>query len=474
MTKPNILWICTDQQRFDTIAALGNPHIRTPNLDRLASEGVAFTHAYAQSPVCTPSRASFLTGRYPRTTGARQNGQAIPADEVLVSRMLADAGYDCGLSGKLHLAPCKGQVEKRIDDGYRVFHWSHHPHPDWPENEYMQWLTSSGHAWKDVYPGPKGKHAYPGVPAELHQTTWCFDRAMDFIREQRDAPWLMSINCFDPHHPFDPPKEYLDRYDPDGLPDPKYKPGELANKPIFQQVDHDGAYGGMLLAFSKMTPRERREVTAAYYAMIELIDHNVGRILKMLDDTGRREDTIVIFMSDHGELLGDHGMYLKGPHMYDCSVRVPLIISWPGRFKSGLRSDALVELVDVVPTLLDAAGIPIPSRVQGKSLFDLCAGSADPHHHKDYVYTEYYVGQPFHRALKPQPLVTMARNRTHKVSVFHGMEVGELYDLQADPDEFDNLWASPRHRDLKMDMMKLCLDACVFTQDPMPERTADW
>jgi len=474
MTRPNILWICTDQQRFDTIAALGNQHINTPNLDRLASEGVAFSHAYSQSPVCTPSRASFLTGRYPRTTGARQNGQAMPADEVLISRMLADAGYDCGLSGKLHLAPCHRQVEKRIDDGYRVFNWSHHPHPDWPENEYTQWLLANGHAWKDIYPGPNGKSAYAGVPAELHQTTWCIDRAMDFINEQRESPWLMSVNIFDPHHPFDPPAEYLNRYDADKLPDPSYKPGELDNKPIFQQVDHDGAYGGTLLAYSKMTPRERREITASYYAMVELIDHNVGRILKMLDDTGRREDTIVIFMSDHGELLGDHGMYLKGPHMYDCSVRVPLIISWPGRFKSGLVSDAMVELVDIVPTLLDAVRIPVPNRVQGKSLYGICTGDADPHHHKDHVYTEYYVGQPFHRALKPQPLVTMVRNRTHKMSVFHGMEVGELYDLQADPSEFDNLWASPQHTDVKMDMMKLCLDASVMTQDPLPERTADW
>lgn len=472
--RPNILWICTDQQRYDTITSLGNKHIRTPNVDRLASEGVTFTHAFSQSPVCTPSRASFLTGRYPRTTGARQNGQCIPPDEVLVTKMLADAGYDCGLSGKLHLAACQRRVEKRIDDGYRVFHWSHHPHPDWPENEYIQWLESTGHKWKDVYPGPKGKHAYPGVPAELHQTTWCFDRAMDFISEERKTPWLMSINCFDPHHPFDPPKEYLDRYDPDKLPDPKYKPGELDNKPIFQQVDHDGAYGGMLLAYSKMTPRERREVTAAYYAMIEQIDHNVGRILKMLDDSSQRENTIVIFMSDHGELLGDHGMYLKGPHMYDCSVRVPLILSWPGHFKSGLRSDALVELVDLVPTLLTAAGMPIPARVQGKSLYDLCSGKADPHQHKDYAYTEYYVGQPFHKALRTQPLVTMIRSRTHKIAVYAGMEQGELYDLKADPNEFDNLWDSQAHKDLKHDLVKMCFDASVCTTDPMPERVADW
>ena len=470
--RPNILWICTDQQRFDTISALGNKYIRTPNLDRLISEGITFTHAFAQAPVCTPSRASFLTGRYPRTNGARQNGQCIPDDEVLVTKMLADAGYDCGLSGKLHIAPCCNVDEVRIDDGYRVFNWSHDPRPMWKANEYIQWLESKGHKWDDLY-HPKG-HAFAGIPAELHQTPWCFDRAMDFINEKREGPWCMSVNVFAPHHPFDPPKEYLDRYDPDKLSDPDYKLGELDNKPIFQQVDHDGAYGGMLLGYSKMTPRERREVTAAYYAMIEQIDDSVGRILKMLDETGQRENTIVIFMSDHGELLGDHGMYLKGPHMYDCSIRVPLIISWPGRFKSGLKSDALVELVDIVPTLLDAAGMETPVRAQGKSLYDICTGKADPHEHRDYAYSEYYVAQPFHREMKEIPLVTTVRTRTAKINSFAGLDIGELYDLEADPGEHDNLWDSPDHRDLKADMMKLCFDASILTQDPLPERIADW
>jgi len=474
MTRPNILWICTDQQRYDTINALGNPYIQTPNLDRLCAEGVVFTNAFAQNPVCTPSRASFLTGRYPRTTRARQNGQCIPPDEVLITKMLADAGYDCGLAGKLHLSACQRRVEQRIDDGYRVFHWSHHPHPDWTENAYIQWLESKGYKWSDVYKGGGGRYAYPGVPAELHQTTWCFDRAIEFIQQDRDGPWCMSINCFDPHHPFDPPQEYLERYDPDALPDPAYQPGELDNKPFYQRIDHDGAYGGMLLAFSKMTPRERREVKAAYYAMIELIDYNVGRIMKMLDDTGRREDTIVIFMSDHGEMLGDHGFFLKGPFMYDCSVRVPLVISWPDNFKSNLRSNALVELVDLVPTLLTATGLPIPTRVQGKSFYDICAGRTDADCHRESVFAEYYVSQPFHRKYKPDPNLTMIRTKRHKLVVYHGMDEGELYDLEADPNEFVNLWDNPDCKDLKFELMKQCFDRSVFSMDPIPERVADW
>ena len=147
--RPNVLWICTDQQRHDTLGCQGNDFVRTPHLDRLAAGGMRFTRAFSQSPVCTPSRASFLTGRYPRTTRCRQNGQSIPEDEVLVTRLLADAGYTCGLAGKLHLSPCHPEVthgsERRIADGYDEFHWSHHPSPDdWPTNEYFHWLRERG------------------------------------------------------------------------------------------------------------------------------------------------------------------------------------------------------------------------------------------------------------------------------------------------------------------------------------------
>jgi len=259
MDRPNILWICTDQQRYDTIACMGSPHIRTPRLDRLASEGVAFSHAFAQNPVCTPSRASFLTGRYPRTTRARQNGQNIPEDEVLVTRM-----------------------------------------------------------------------------------------------------------------------------------------------------------------------------------------------------------------------LGDHGIFLKGPHMYDCAVRVPLIISWPTRFGRGLVSDALVELVDLAPMLLDAAGLETPARMQGRSLLGICDGTANPHEHKDAVYAEYYNAMPFHNWHRPRPYVTMVRTRTHKLAVTHGLGTGELYDLEADPGEHRNLWDSPGHKDVKIELLTRLADAAAFTADPIPERIADW
>jgi arylsulfatase A-like enzyme len=465
--KPNILWICTDQQRADTIHALGNPHIRTPHIDAMVANGTAFTRAYCQSPVCTPSRASFLTGRYPRTTRCRQNGQAMPPQERLISRLLADAGYTCGLAGKLHLATCaNGVVEKRIDDGYEVFHWSHHPQPDWPENAYTQWLTAQGTSWEELYDGPTTPYIKHGIPAEFSQTTWCANMAIDFLREQQGTPWFFSYNCFAPHHPFDPPGDYLARYNPDELPLPKIDPREPGSKTSYQQLDaqyaHNDPSGYHAAA---MSDRDKREVTAAYYAMVELIDENVGSMIAALEETGQLENTIVIFMSDHGEMLGDHCIYLKGPHFYEAAVHVPLIMQWPDQFQANQRADGLMELTDIAPTLLDAAGIKIPTAMQGKTLLPILQGTADPHAHRDYVFSEYYNAWSHRHSYG-----TMYRTETHKMIVYHGTDQGELYDLQADPNEFENLWHSPDNAALKTNLLKATFDASVFTMDPTPLR----
>ncbi len=467
--RPNILWICTDQQRFDTIAALGNSCISTPNIDKLMSEGITFTRAYSQSPVCTPSRAAFLTGRYPRTARCRQNGAQIPPDEILVTRLLAEDGYDCGLVGKLHLGPCQRRAEKRINDGYRVFHWSHHPAPDWPENDYIKWVESKGQSWSKLYHRTPGEPAWAGMPTEFHQTTWCAEKTIEFLSEERDSPWLMSFNCFDPHHSFDPPAEYLKKYDPDDVPAPSFRPGELDNKTEFQRVDHQGAYGGNGMSFVKLTEYQRRKVVAAYYAMIELIDDQVGRMLQALEDTGQRDNTLVIFTSDHGEMLGDHGIFLKGPYFYDCAIRVPLILRWPGRIPAGLQSDALVELMDLAPTVLEVCGLSPLDRMQARSLLPICTGQSDPGKHRDQVYCEYYNAMPGHNH---QAHGTMIFDGRYKIAVYHGRDEGELYDLETDPDEFDNLWYKQEYADLRGDLMKRCFDSSIFTMDPYPPREA--
>ncbi len=466
-TPPNILWLCTDQQRYDALGSSGNPLIRTPHIDQLAKEGVSFDRAYCQSPVCTPSRASFLTGRYPRTTRCRQNGQAMPETERLISRELADAGYTCGLAGKLHLASCSGgKVETRIDDGYSTFHWSHHPQPDWPENAYTQWLTSKGKAWEELYQGPGSDYVKEGIPTEFHQTTWCAEKTIEFFEEHKGKPWMFSFNCFAPHHPFDPPADYLSRYKAEDMPLPKANDGELDKKPTFQKLDSIWAHNTPgYFDVKGMSDQDRKEVTAAYYAMCEHIDDEVGRILKALEESGQADNTIVIFMSDHGEMLGDHGIYLKGPHFYEEAVRVPLVIRWPGHFSEGKRIKGMIELLDLAPTLIEAAGQPIPQAMQGRSLMPELTGVKDGDTVREDVFSEYYNSWTHGDAYG-----TMLRTETEKIVLYHGTDQGELYDLEGDPDEFNNLWDDPAYAEMKMRLMQRCFDRSVFTMDPTPER----
>ncbi len=479
MKRPNVLWICTDTQRFDTLGCYGNEFVQTPNLDALARNGVLFERAYSQCPLCTPSRASFLTGRYPRTTRCRQNGQSIPDDEVLVTTLLHQAGYTCGLSGKLHLSPChpsacKG-TERRIDDGYDEFHWSHHPAPDWPTNEYIEWLAERGEKFRSR-PFEGSKFIKTGMPTELHHTTWCAEKAIHFMEScaKFERPWLFSVNTFDPHDPYDPPGEYLEKYlnRLEEIPLPNYVEGELENKPIWQSIDHEAPYGGRARhAFSKMNEHDHRLCRAAYWAMCELIDTQVGRMVESLRRIGQLDNTIVIFTSDHGEMLGDHGIYFKGPYFYEPIVHMPLIISAPGMIQGGRQSKSLVELVDLAPTLLDACGMDRHAGMQGRSLWPMLTGVASLDNHREDVYCEFYNASGMYDL---PAYATMLRTEAHKLVVYHGCDLGELYDLQADPDETTNRWDDAACAPVKLSMMKRLADRMAWTVDPLPDRKADW
>jgi len=315
------------------------------------------------------------------------------------------------------------------------------------------------------------------MPAEHHQTTWCAQKAINFIEAHAslDRPWLFSVNPFDPHHPFDPPAEYLERYLDrlEDIPAPNYVPGELESKPVFQRLDHRGAYGNPgHFAFDEMTGDDHRLVRAAYWAMIDLIDDQMGRMLDALERTGQLENTIVIFISDHGEMLGDHGIYLKGPYFYEPAVRVPLVISYPAGIGGGRRSSALVQLMDLAQTLLDAVGLPHHPGMQGRSLWPLLADASAIEHHRDDVYCEYYNALTSHR--QPEAHATMVRTDRHKLVVVHGQREAELYDLDTDPDETHNLWNDAAHRDAKTDMLQCLCDRMAWTVDPLPLREAGW
>ncbi|MFW6189328.1 MAG: sulfatase [Planctomycetota bacterium] len=485
---PNVLWICTDSQRWDTLGCYGNRFVNTPNADRLAEEGVLFEHAYAQNPLCTPSRGAFLTGRYPVTTGLRQNGQCIPEGETLVTRILADNEYVCGLVGKLHLSAANRRflmgdqwwelpreerlvqgTERRIDDGYDEFHWYHSPSPQYRSGAYTRWCHRKGVEIRST-DREDSKYVKNGMPKEHHEARFCAETAVDFIERYAGYPhpWLFSINIIDPHPGFNPPAAYLEPYLErlDDVPLPNYVEGELEDKPFYQRERHESCNYGDYAESDAGDPHEHRMCRAAYWAMCDNIDAQIGAIIDALERTGQREDTLVIFTSDHGEMLGDHGLYVKGPFLYDPAVRVPLIISWPGRVRRGVRSDALVELADLAPTLLEAAGLERHPGMQARSLWPLLTGDQEPDRFRDDVYCEYYNSNPD----DPPVYLTMCRTEHHKIIIAHGMDCGELYDLEADPGENRNLWDDPDYAELKTEMLIRASNRMAWTCDPQPER----
>jgi len=225
--RPNILWYCTDQQRFDTIGALGNTFVRTPTIDRLVGAGTAFTHAYCQSPICTPSRSSFMTGMYPsRVHNTRNGNESFPTWPPLITKLIADSGYDCGMIGKFHLQSSGHRTEPRLDDGFRYWKFSHAPRDDWPEgHDYAEWVRERGGDLEVM------RTSEERIPTEFHQTTWATERSIEFVTQQRDEPWLLNVNVYDPHPPFIPPKSYADRFDPNSMPGPYFAKVISSSKP---------------------------------------------------------------------------------------------------------------------------------------------------------------------------------------------------------------------------------------------------
>ncbi len=464
--KPNILWYCTDQQRFDTIGALGNPYVHTPTLDLLVEGGTAFTHAYCQSPICTPSRTSIMSGKYPSKVHNTRNGNdTFPDSTPLISKLIADQGYDCGMIGKFHLQSSGKRTEPRIPhDGFRYWKFSHAPRDDWPEGEhdYADWVRENGGDLNEMRESPDR------VPAKFHQTTWATTRAIEFLSEERgDKPWMLNINVYDPHPPFTPPKEYADKFSADDMPGPHFETGDIAAQDKLVDADFQTR---------SKTPEEieAKDAQAKYYAMIALIDDQFARLWDAIKASSQSDNTVIIFTSDHGETLGDHGLLYKGCRFYEGLIRVPLIFHFPPAFATAHKYEHPVELLDLSATLLEIAGAAIPDDHQGYSLMPVLKKETDASTPvRDFVRCEYFDALASEFTGGNGTFASMHREGKYKISIYHSIDKGELFDLESDPWEHRNLWDNPEFQTVKNELILKSFNAHVnLTTDVGSERIA--
>ena len=378
MRRPNFLIIYTDQQRWDALGANGNQDIHTPHLDRLTSESVNFDHCFVQNPVCMPSRLSFLTGQYPSTLGVTHMGVPVPEDTITLPRLLAPYGYRSANIGKLHFQPHANRDHRTHHPPYGFDHLEISDEPGSYEDAYRAWVrrrapdqlphVSLGQApmaevWQETLGIEDGiEHPAERFPlrplasrcrADMTHTAFVAEQSIEFMRQQAQTgqPFLCIAGIYSPHSPWVAPQQYFDLYDPAALPLPSFPPEAEAQRGP-QNFPDD----------------ELRLARQGYYGQISEVDHHVGRLLSSLDELGISDDTVVIFTSDHGEWLGEHLRYGKGYPAHDQCSRVPLLIR-PADVTVPARTDTgLTEALDVLPTILDLAGIQIPPHLQGCSL----------------------------------------------------------------------------------------------------------
>ena len=367
--RPSILLITTDQQRADTIASLGNPYIQTPALDSLVAEGTAFTGAYCPSPVCMASRASLLLGQWPHQTGCVSNNP-MPQDRVSLMDILRDAGYQTHGVGKMHFGPDSRKLWGFESRDYSEEGGMHEG------DDFCAHLVRNGFGHLADPNGVRSEWYYVPQPSQLperlHHSRWIADRSLEFLeRRDRDRPFMMWTSFVKPHPPFESPVPWNRLYKPLEMSFPHLPPGYETLLTFWNRLQNRYKYRDQGADWNLI-----RLTRAAYYAAISFVDYNLGRILAHLRETGEIDNTLIVFTSDHGELLGDYGSWGKRT-MLDSAARVPLLVRYPERFERGGRCFEPASLVDVLPTCLRAAGIEPGSDRVGVDLAELAAGNAD-------------------------------------------------------------------------------------------------
>lgn len=439
----NVLLLMTDQHRLDTLGCYGNTVCRTPALDELASGGTRFDHGFTPTAICTPSRATLVTGVLPYRHKLLANPEHnIGHDDELDGRFppfseyLTAAGYRLGHIGKWHVGKDRGPADYGFD-GVR--------YPGW-ENpvtaaDYQAYLSERGlppYRLRDetrvTFPNGQAGPVIAGVldqPVEATFDYYLAERTIERLRsyaESPDQPFYLGCHWFGPHLPYCVPEAYYHRYSPSDVELPASTVETFADKPMVQRHYSD------FWAFDTFSSDQSRELIAAYWGYVSLIDEQVGRILATLDELGLTESTAVFFTADHGEFTGAHRLHSKGPAMYDDIYRIPLLARVPG-LPGGRSCDRFVELTDLTPTFLDLAGVEAPEHFDGRSLLPLLSGTADPQDWPDE-----FVGE-FHGLHFPYPQ-RMLRTRRYKL-VVNPPDRNELYDLAADPHELHNRYDHP-------------------------------
>lgn len=473
MSRPNIVVVMTDQQRWDTLGVYGNEHIHTPNLDRLANGGALFEQAFVPIPLCVPSRASLFTGRYPNRGGIGTNAAfPLPAGTPNLASSLRDAGYRTMLVGKDHLFGSDG-LARCFDQVVRYDHSGRALDDGGDEHEYA--VRSSRHGRYDEWFIERDEHS-----ADHSPTRRLTSAAIDAVRDASGAqqPFFLWLSYPDPHPPYVVAEPYGSLYRDKKLGVPASRPGELDQKPLRQRLSQQ------LMRMADYAPADLQRVREIYCGMVTFIDDEVGRFAASLDEEGLLEETIFVYMSDHGDYLGDHGMVRKSPAMYDCLVRIPFFIRWPGRIQPARIRNTMMESVDIASTLLDLAGLPALPGDAGTSLTPLLLGQSDTH--KDRVFglygvegdaaTEASVESVDFDALLDQPhpwmgsltmsgRMAMVRTLEWKLVYYRGGD-GELYDLRQDPNELENRYRDNECSGVRDELMRSLVDFLLDTADP--------
>ncbi|AJY46193.1 sulfatase family protein [Martelella endophytica] len=503
MKSPNIVLITTDQQHFNALG-VKDPKLKTPNLDRLCGEGTRFERAYCPSPVCTPSRASIITGQYPSHHGAWTIGVKLPEDVPTLGAHLMAAGYSTALVGKAHFQPLSTadgsqslecQPVLRDLDFWRGFNrvWYGFEHLELARNHadeshvgqhYAIWMEEKGLPdWRDYFQplpgdaaakapkvGPKGGYTraerHWKLPADLHYTTWTGERSAAYLKAHAgdEKPFFLWASFHDPHPPYTVSEPWASMYDPDAMDVDQVTPGEHdRNPPHFAMTQQENPdFSAWHLPYqahgceSHVYPvDELKKDKATYFGMMSFLDAEIGRILDTLDELGLTENTLLVFTTDHGHFLGQHGLVAKGPFHYEDMLRIPMIVRMPGKVPAGVVSEDIQSLVDLAPTFLDAAGLAVPGEMQGVSQWDNWQGGE--------AARDFAICENRHNPVMPHAETYIEKDA--KVTVYRQGDFGELFDLVNDPGEINNLWNEPEAATLKTRML-LAMVQGVMKSEP--------